>query len=174
MKIRQNRQNIRFNRKICARNSKSFTNMFCLGSFFSDFQGKRKSTGNLASDALYYGDGGNRTLDLLNAIQALSQLSYAPMRGAPHRFTIVFDSFTKCKKKINFLRTLNIYRLPGPLNPAGERSPPGIRSGRNRVSRGMRKSPQYHRNTRSAAFPRSTGKSLPAQTRTAAEIPADA
>ena len=33
------------------------------------------------------GDEGNRTPDLLNAIQALSQLSYAPGRNAPARKT---------------------------------------------------------------------------------------
>lgn len=42
-------------------------------------KGKKKLCDNLAKPCFHYGgDEGNRTLDLLNAIQALSQLSYVP------------------------------------------------------------------------------------------------
>ena len=43
------------------------------------------------------GDGEDRTLDLLNAIQALSQLSYAP-KGNAHNIT-----YNKEKIKKNFI-----------------------------------------------------------------------
>ena len=40
---------------------------------------KRKSTSFYRNLPIFGGDGEDRTLDLLNAIQALSQLSYAPI-----------------------------------------------------------------------------------------------
>ena len=53
---------------------------------------KQKSTPSLRMRCfLFGGDGGDRTLDLLNAIQALSQLSYAPER--------LYSNITQIKKQ---------------------------------------------------------------------------
>ena len=46
------------------------------------------------------GDGEDRTLDLLNAIQALSQLSYAPKQKCYCYVTILFSVFQVFFKKI--------------------------------------------------------------------------
>ena len=48
----------------------------CLKSCTMDNEGER--SGNQVIFSRFFGDEGNRTPDLLNAIQALSQLSYAP------------------------------------------------------------------------------------------------
>ena len=50
------------------------------------------------------GDGGDRTLDLLNAIQALSQLSYAPedLVNISYITTKIKKNFIFLKKQLDF------------------------------------------------------------------------
>ena len=57
------------------------TRLLCLTACSIPFKTQykiKKQTTSKSSDLLFGGDGGDRTHDLLNAIQALSQLSYAP------------------------------------------------------------------------------------------------
>ena len=60
--------------------------------------GHEKSLGSRSSKAFLFpgGDKRDRTADLLNAIQALSQLSYTPVSGVPHQNS---DYNSKARRK---------------------------------------------------------------------------
>ena len=61
----------------------------------------------MTSAFCFGGDGGDRTHDLLNAIQALSQLSYAPMNNAVATVTtkiIIHDHHPKVNTFFSFSR----------------------------------------------------------------------
>ena len=76
------------------------------------------------------GDEGDRTPDLLTASQALSQLSYAPVRGSTIR-----ELSRRCKG--NFGKT---FRGRGRRSPLDARlSPRGAPRGLSRASRGLRR-----------------------------------
>ena len=69
-------------------------------------QKQRKSTENMVFSVLFGGDKRDRTADLLNAIQALSQLSYTPIFAAFQSACVLYQYscglsrgfYKKCKK----------------------------------------------------------------------------